>query len=238
MLARILGLTTAGAVVLTMVGGCALIPNAGPQVTREQRVGTASAVMLRTSGDLVITRGESASLTTTAGERAFDSLTFEVVDGVLVLDSDGPMMPGFGGVRYELTLPAIESVGVEGSGDVEADFSGVSEVDIDVRGSGDVTGTALAADGVTVSVAGSGDIRLTGESDDLSVAISGSGDFLGRGLETESTTITIAGSGDAEVFASDTLDASIAGSGSVRFTGGARVTAEVAGSGDVSEFGP
>lgn len=235
MLARILGLTTAGAVVLLAVGGCALIPDAGPQVTREQRVGTASAVMLRTSGDLVITRGESASLTTTAGERVFDSLTFEVVDGVLVLDSDRPMMP-FGSVRYELTLPSVESVGVEGSGDVEADFSGVGDVEIDVRGSGDVTGSALAADGVVVSVSGSGDIRLTGESDELSVAISGSGDFLGRGLETQSTTITIAGSGDAEVHASDTLDASIAGSGSVRFTGGARVTAEVAGSGDVSEF--
>ena len=236
MLARILGLSAAGAIILVAVGGCALIPNSGPQVTREQRVGTASAVMLRTSGDLVVTRGESASLTTTAGERVFDSLTFEVVDGVLVLGSDRPIVPGPGRILYELTLPALESVSIEGSGDVEADFSGVGDVEIDVRGSGDVTGTELEADGVTVSVAGSGDVRLTGETDEQTVTIRGSGDYLARRLTSDTATISIAGSGDAEVHANDTLDVSIAGSGSVRYTGGARVNSDVSGSGDVSEF--
>jgi hypothetical protein len=236
MLARILILTTVGVVVVTAVGGCALLPNAGPPVTREQRVGEASAVMLRTSGDLVVTRGDAASLTTTASEGVFEALTFEVVDGVLVLDSDGPMMPGLGRVRYELTLPELGSVGVEGSGDVEADFSGAREVEIDVRGSGDVTGSALEADSVAVSVSGSGDVRLDGETDEQSVTIRGSGDYLGRGLTSDTATISIAGSGDAEVHARDTLDVSIAGSGSVRHTGGARVDSDVAGSGDVSEF--
>jgi len=236
MLARILTLTAVGAVVIVALGGCALLPDAGPPVTREQRVGQASAVMLRTSGDLVVTRGDAASLTTTASERAFEVLTFEVVDGVLVLDSDGPMMPGLGRVRYELTLPALESVGVEGSGDVEADFSGASEVEIDVRGSGDVTGDALEADSVVVSVSGSGDVRLDGTTAEQSVTIRGSGDYRGRGLTSDTATISIAGSGDAEVHATDTLDVSIAGSGSVRHTGGARVDSDVAGSGDVSEF--
>ena len=236
MLARILTLTAVAAVVVVALGGCALLPDAGPPVTREQRVGQASAVMLRTSGDLVVTRGDAASLTTTASERAFEVLTFEVVDGVLVLDSDGPMMPGLGRVRYELTLPALESVGVEGSGDVEADFSGASEVEIDVRGSGDVTGDALEADSVVVSVSGSGDVRLDGTTAEQSVTIRGSGDYRGRGLTSDTATISIAGSGDAEVHATDTLDVSIAGSGSVRHTGGARVDSDVAGSGDVSEF--
>jgi len=236
MLARILTLTAVAAVVVVALGGCALLPDAGPPVTREQRVGQASAVMLRTSGDLVVTRGDAASLTTTASERAFEVLTFEVVDGVLVLDSDGPMMPGLGRVRYELTLPELESVGVEGSGDVEADFSGASEVEIDVRGSGDVTGDALEADSVVVSVSGSGDVRLDGTTAEQSVTIRGSGDYRGRGLTSDTATISIAGSGDAEVHATDTLDVSIAGSGSVRHTGGARVDSDVAGSGDVSEF--
>jgi len=236
MLARILGLTTTGAVVLLAVAGCVLLPGAGPQVTREQRVGAATAVALRTSGDLVVTHGDSASLTTTASEGAFESLTFEVVDGVLVLDSDRPMMPGLGRIRYELTLPELDSVSVEGSGDVDADFSGVNEVQIDVRGSGDVTGTGLDAEGLAVSVAGSGDITLAGETDEQAVTIRGSGDYRGRELRSGTATITIAGSGDAEVHASDTLDVSIAGSGSVRHTGGARVNADVAGSGDVSEF--
>jgi hypothetical protein len=236
MLARILSLTTVGAVVIVAVGGCALLPNAGPPVTREQRVGEASAVMLRTSGDLVVTRGDAASLTTTANEGVFEALTFEVVDGVLVLDSDRPVMAGLGRVRYELTLPELDSVSVEGSGDVEADFSGAREVEIDVRGSGDVTGNALEADSVAVSVSGSGDVRLDGETDEQSVTIRGSGDYLGRGLTSDTATISIAGSGDAEVHATDTLDVSIAGSGSVRHTGGARVDSDVAGSGDVSEF--
>lgn len=237
MLARTIAVVSLAAAVLASCGGCSLLPvDAGPQVTRERQVADASAVLLRTSGELTITRGESASLTTTAGERVFEALTFDVVDGVLVLDSDGPVTTGFARIRYELTLPELEAVRVEGSGDVTGDFSGVDDVEVDIRGSGDVEGTDLDADTVTVSVSGSGDVRLRGSTGDQSVSIRGSGDYEGRRLDSQTATVSIAGSGDAELTVRDSLDVTIAGSGSVRHTGGARVDTDVSGSGDVSEY--
>jgi hypothetical protein len=226
------------ATVVTLAG-CSPVfagPVSGPRVDEDREITAVESVVIKTDGDLTVTVGDTPSLRITAPQSVIDRLTSDVVDGVLVLGVDRPTF-GFGNgkVTYELTVPRLSELAIEGSSDVIADFGGADEVTITIDGSGDVDGTGIDADSVTSSISGSGDIDLIGSADELAVEIDGSGDFAGDELVTRTATVEIAGSGDVEVNATETLDVDLSGSGEVRYTGGAVVRTDVSGSGTVRE---
>jgi hypothetical protein len=218
-----------------VLAGCSPTVALGPRVSDDRDIDAVEAVEIRTDGDLTVTLGDTPSLRITGPQNALGRLTSDVVDGVLVLGAKGPGWGfGLGKISYELTVPSLSSISVEGSSDVVADFSGADEVWISIDGSGDVTGTGLDADEVTSSISGSGDIDLVGRTDVQSIEIDGSGAFGGEDLVSADATVEISGSGDVEVNATGTLDADISGSGSIRHTGGAKVTSDISGSGSIS----
>ncbi|MEO8095864.1 MAG: DUF2807 domain-containing protein, partial [Pseudolysinimonas sp.] len=179
----------------------------GPRVTDDRTIEAVEAVEIRTSGNLTVTVGDTASLTITAPAASIGRLTSDIVDGVLVLGVSGPQWGwGLGDIDYELTVPRLSGLAVEGSSDVHADFSGADDITISIDGSGDVTGTGVDADSVTSSISGSGDIELAGRTDTLSFEIDGSGGFGGEDLVSRAATVDISGSGDIDVNATETLD--------------------------------
>jgi hypothetical protein len=216
------------------LAGCVHIPIGGPRVTEDRDIDDVTALVLKTGGDVVVTVGETPSLTITARQAVMDLLTSDVEDGVLTLSVNGPHL-GLGEVDYALTVPMISDVTIDGSGDIVADFSGADEVSVAISGSGDIEGTGLDATTVTTSIEGSGDIVLVGRAAEHSLEIDGSGDFDGQDFETKRAGVSISGSGDVEVFVTDTLDADISGSGQIRYSGGAEVSSDVSGSGSVVE---
>jgi hypothetical protein len=219
--------------------GCVPIyhPNAnGPRVTDDRDIDNVEAVEVRTDGDLTVTLGDTPSLTIKAPKNVIDRLTSDIVDGVLVLSVKGPQFGfGLGDIDYELTVPRLSGVSIEGSSDVTADFSGADDVTISIDGSGDVDGRNIDAETVTTSIDGSGDIQLEGTTETQSIAVDGSADFGGGDLVSRATTIDLSGSGDLEVHATETLDVDLSGSGEVRYRGGAKVTSDISGSGSVVE---
>jgi hypothetical protein len=170
-----------------------------------------TAVVLDTGGDLVIVEGEPG-LTIHAPAGVLDRLTSTIDDGVLELGQrGGPFFFG-GDVRYELSVPDLESIEVNGSGDVEATASGGA---------------------VRISINGSGDVEITGTADSLDVEIDGSGEVDADDLPVGDAVVGISGSGDVRVYATGTLDVDISGSGTVTHRGGATVTSDISGSGSV-----
>ncbi len=220
------------AVTVLALSGCVFV--SGPRTTVDREIDDATAVQLKTGGDIVITLGDSPSLTITAGQNVISRITSEVHDGVLVLDIPGPTF-ALGDIDYALTLPSISGVDVDGSGDVEVDFAAADDVTVSISGSGDVEGGNIAAGEVTVQIDGSGNVDLSGTTGSFAVAIDGSGDVEADDLESEDATVDISGAGEVKVRATKTLDVKISGSGSVRYTGGAEVTSEISGSGEVIE---
>jgi hypothetical protein len=220
------------------LAGCVPIwhPSAsGPRVAEERDIASIEAVEVRTDGDLTVTVGDTPSLTITAPKGVIDRLTSDIVDGVLVLSVTAPSIGfGMGDIDYELTVPRLTQVSIEGSSDVTADFTGADDVTIEVDGSGDVDGRNIDADRVTTSVSGSGDIELEGTTDIQALEIDGSADFGGGDLVSRATTIDLSGSGDIEVHATETLDVDLSGSGNVRYTGGAQLSSDISGSGTVT----
>jgi hypothetical protein len=211
MFARALALTALTALGAAALTGCVRI---GPMTTETPDLpglDDVTAVVLDTGGDLVIVEGEPG-LTIHAPAGVLDRLTATIDDGVLELGQrGGPLFFG-GDIRYELSVPTLEGIEVNGSGDVEATASGGA---------------------VRISINGSGDIEVTGSADSLDVEIDGSGEVDADDLAVGDAVVRISGSGDVRVYATGTLDVEISGSGTVTHRGGATVTSDISGSGSV-----
>ncbi len=216
------------------LAGCVYVPLSGPRVTEDRDIDEVTAIVLKTDGDVVVTVGDTPSLTITARQSVMDQLTSEVHDGVLTLSVTGPHF-GIGRVDYAVTVPMISDITIDGAGDVVADFTGARDIHVSISGSGDIEGSDIDASTVTSSIEGSGDIELTGRADDHSLEIDGSGNFDGSDFVTENAGVSISGSGDVEVNVTGRLRAEISGSGEIRYTGGADVDSDVSGSGSVVE---
>jgi hypothetical protein len=226
---RVPALAAAAALVAVALTGCVPV---GPMSSASPEIDDVTAVVLETGGELTISEGEP-SLTIHAPAGILDRLTSDVQNGVLVLGRRSGLVPfGFGEIRYELTVQSLESIEIDGSGDVDSTVSG-EELTIDIEGSGDVTVTGLDADAVDVRIDGAGDIVLEGDADSLAIAIDGSGDIDSEKLAVRDATVSIGGSGEVDLYVTDTLAVDISGSGKVNFSGGATVESDISGSGDV-----
>jgi hypothetical protein len=224
---------TVGAVVLASGCGTSFLADPGPERAEDRTIEAVTEVELATSGDLVLTTGDTPSLRITAGENVLDQLTSEVSGDRLTLDTDGSV-GRLGDVRYDLVLPATRTVELSGSGSVHAPSpSGLGRIVL--SGSGQLRAEGLAVDELTVELSGSGTITLDGRVDRQEVQLDGSGRYDAAELDSEDAEVTVAGSGSADVQVSGTLRAAVEGSGSITHGGGATVDSRIDGSGTIEE---
>ncbi len=167
-------------------------------------------------------------------------------------------------LRAQVTMPALDAVGVSGSGDatfsdfespalrlrvtgsgdVEGSGISVGVLDAGISGSGDITLEGCASESAGVSITGSGDVTLRGASDEqptgsvtLQISGSGSADLDGCAFASANVRITGSGSGTLTLGSGD-LAGSISGSGEVRYRGSpARVDVRTTGSGRMIKDG-
>jgi len=224
-----------GALALALTG-CAVPVPFGPVVSEERSVASdVHAVVLATSGNLEVVIGDETTLTVTAPESLLDHLTSDSAGGVLTLGSiGGPLLNAFDSIRYTLTLPLVDALALEGSGDADVDFDGAETVEISIDGSGDVRADGVDARTVRVAISGSGDAKISGAADDGEFAVDGSGDLDASGLRVGSGAADVSGSGDVSVHAVDSLDATVSGSGGIRYAGSPRLESDISGSGSIS----
>ena len=229
---RLIPVIALPAIALVALSGCAFAPR-GPVVSEDRDIDAATGVVLETSGDLTIREGEP-SLVIHAPAAVLERLTSSVDDGVLTLGVE-PGGPGLlaGRISYELTLPSLESLEVDGSGDVESDVAG-DDLAITINGSGEVGIDDIDAGTVSLTISGSGDVELNGRSDALDISIDGSADVRADGLDSKDVAVELDGSGDIDVSASSTLAVSLSGSGSVTYDGDPEITKDISGSGEVT----
>jgi hypothetical protein len=222
----------AAAAFVLALAGCVPFVASGPMTSQEREIDAVSTVGLDTSGDLTISEGEP-SLVIHAPEGALDRLTSDMNGGTLVLGTTpGPEIV-VGEVRYDLTLPDLAAIELNGSGDVEATVSSGGTIRLDLDGSGDVDWTGLETDRVEIRVAGSGNVGLEGSTTELLIELDGSGDIDAEGLQAQDAVVAISGSGNVDVAVRDNLSAEISGSGRVTYSGDPAVESDVPGAGDV-----
>ncbi|MDQ3077470.1 MAG: DUF2807 domain-containing protein [Pseudomonadota bacterium] len=170
----------------------------GQVVTQQRPVGAFRDISLNGSGDLIVRIGPERSLSVTADSNVLPLLGQRIKDGKLILEPRHSYRTRTR-PRYVVTVPALDSVGIGGSGHAEVD--------------------GVVSDRFALAIGGSGSIVAKGRARQLSLAIGGSGDIDARALRASSVAVTIGGSGSARVATNGPLSGTIAGSGSIRYLG-------------------
>lgn len=136
--------------------------------------------------------------------------------------------------RVRLDARALQSVWVNGSGDLAVDRFKADNFSLNVSGSGDVQFGLVELKNLNVSISGSGDVQIAGRADQQSWNISGSGDVDARSLNGRTAKVDINGSGDVSLGVTEQLDAQLSGSGDLSYAGRPQLRQSVSGSGEIS----
>lgn len=147
-------------------------------------------------------------------------------------------------VKIIVTLPALQSVTLQGPGDLTASLLTGTMVTLKSVGSGDLNVTRIESSSVKITSGGSGDCKISAigsptvqlfsqgsgdieigsvESSSLKAYVQGSGDLDIKKLMSSVAEISVQGSGDAEILGLDvnTLRASTQGTGDIKLSGSA-----------------
>ena len=202
---------------LLAVAGCngddsGTIKGSGISKTESRPVEKFTAIELDV-GRLTVEQSGTESLTVTADDNLLALFTTEVKGGTLHLSvAKGKNFSGTGPV-FAVTAATLRSLGINGSGGIQA--------------------SKLDGDTLSVSIAGSGSAKLAGRAAELKLSISGSGSVDAAQLQARRAKADISGSGSLTINASDELDASVSGSGTIWYIGSPKVKSDVSGSGSI-----
>jgi hypothetical protein len=184
--------------------------------TRNREVGSFTRISDNGSVDLEITIGPEQSVEVIGDDDAVRKVETSVSGDELVVSQRDSMWSWTSGdVKVKVTVPKLDAVNLQGSGDA--------------------TIAGLDGGNLELNSYGSGDFKASGKVERLTFTSHGSGDGSLEDLEAADAVIKLHGSGDAHVSASRTLDVETFGSGDVRYSGSPRVSSRITGSGDVSQ---
>ena len=207
---------------------------AGPQSSRIFAItGPATAIDVRGSDDVEVTRGRILAVRATGPKTVLDHLRVSVRDGTLIIDRDPGVYTTGRGAKVSVTMPAIAGVAVDGSSDVTVDRADGPRFAASLSGSGDLTIAALQVGAASVDLNGSGDVRANGHADTLALSTAGSGDIAMRGVSSDRATLSTRGSGGIEIGATRSATGATSGSGDITVGGHPACTIAKSGSGDV-----
>ena len=208
----------------------------GHVVSETRAVSGFHGVELASSGDVVVTQGDTEGLVIDAEDNLLPLIESTVgADGILRLG----MKPHTGGVTshqpvvFKLAVKTLDKLVLAGSGGIRAAALSSDHLRIELPGSGNVAVDQLKAATVAADIAGSGHIKLAGEAHGQKITIDGSGDYEAKDFKTDSTSLQIDGSGKAWVWAEGALAVEINGHGDVRYRGEAKLSKSIHGSGEV-----
>jgi hypothetical protein len=190
------------------------IRGSGQVVTETRTVPAFTAVRLEGSSSATLTKGTTILVEVSGYQNLVPIYETYVTNGTLVVKFRNDYYNiRNNNIKVSITVPSVERVSVNGSGDILIrNFSG-TRLNADVNGSGAIEGQACLYDNANFEVNGSGDIR-------------------GRDIAAGTVEARISGSGKIEALSLVKLIARISGSGDIHYWGNpADVDVQISGSG-------
>ena len=228
----------ASSLACSFIAGWPGVRGSGKVVEEERSVSGFTGVALSGIGNLYIEVGDEEALRIEAEDNLLPYFETEVRGTTLEIRTREnvnllPLRP----VNFYLTVEALDTITVSGSGHAEAPGLQAEQFFATVSGSGSVKMAGLEAEALTATISGSGGLDIAGgEVEMQDITLSGSGKYEAKGMESAEADVRLSGSGSATVRVRDRLDVTISGSGSVRYIGDPTVRETVSGSGVVSQI--
>jgi len=208
---------------LIFLSGCINIDNidepdhhrhgSGRIVSETRSAGECYGICLRYAGNVYLTQDDNQYIRVEADDNIIDDVITRKDDGVLVVGLDDGSYEDVT-VRVYVSLKNIESISIEGAGDIIAQNS-------------------IYSDELDCIINGAGNIDLEGEGSDLNCTLNGSGNINAFDFLTEECIARIHGAGNIYVNVSDYLDASVSGVGNIVYDGNPEVKSHISGIGNI-----
>jgi len=205
----------------TTIPSPTIAPVIGSGVVNTQRVELGnqqiSSIIFSSVGELIVTKGETCSLTTQADDNIIPLLHHQLSESTLTLKTQKDVsFQTSSPIQYHLTIPhSISQITLHGAGKILLDEVNQKEFACTINGSGDVQ----IKEGIT---------------NQQEITINGSGNYLADALKSEDIRININGSGDGTVWATGKLSVRIRGSGDCHYRGHPTINKQISGSGSVT----
>ena len=224
-----------------------LVRGSGDVVVEDRNVSGFDRILVTGAGRLILTQGDSESLSIETDDNLMEYIKTEVVGDTLeigfeddvVLSSNGG---GIGldptdGFIFRISVIDLQEISISGAADIEMEKIKTDQLDIDLSGAGLVAIDDLDASTLNVHISGAGDVNVVGRVVSQVVMLSGLGRYQAFNLESQEASVTISGAGGAEVWVTESLDVSISGAGDVKYYGSPSVNPNISGVGRIQSEG-
>jgi len=216
------------AIALVLIGivassGCKMVfghhvQGSGKAGTRTVTVGSGKTIgnfkRIHANGafDVEVKQGPQSDIVITGDDNIISLVKLTLEGDTLVVDTKENYSTE-NKLKLSVTMPAIEG--------------------LEVNGSGDAIISGLSGGNTNLQINGSGDIKASGSATKIEAEINGSGDIDATEVTVEAAEASISGSGTIKINATKTLSASVSGSGDILYKGSPKVEQSVVGSGEV-----
>lgn len=234
-----LAVVLTGATVAFMRAHAASAPVAAASESRPVDAGIVNVVM---SGpiDLILRQSATPELLIKGDTKLVARVTTRIEGNTLhvatrgIFISIGSHQPA----RIELSLPTLEKLSMQGSGDgnvkgfrgnkIELTLHGSGDLVFDgdyrqvqagLSGSGDLNLSLASSENLDLSILGSGDASIKGQAKVSNFKLNGSGDLDASELKAGVVNLNSMGSGDSKIFATQDSKVRLMGSGDVQIYG-------------------
>ncbi|HMI04723.1 MAG TPA: head GIN domain-containing protein [Pedobacter sp.] len=186
----------------------------GEKTTETRALSAFTGVDTDGSSDIHIACGTEFKVTLSGSNNLIPYFKTEVVGSTLHLGYKNVNVRR-DDVQVYVTLPAINYLSINGSGDIglSGQFPALDRFEVSISGSGEVEAEQIIV------------------ANEASVKISGSGEADLKKLQSKNAEVHISGSGDAKVSVSEKLKARISGSGELYYLGSPQIDSQISGSG-------
>ncbi|HPR59408.1 MAG TPA: head GIN domain-containing protein [Prolixibacteraceae bacterium] len=231
-----------------------MIHGTGPIVTETFELEGFTGVVSKTVIDIDIVKGDEQEVLVEGHQNMMDYIEVYVSGNSLYVDLKPGSYNNFK-LKVFLTLPNIESLELESTGDITiGDFNRLENLEIDVRSTGDVVSTGwlsiideldidvrstgkvdllVDVDQIRANIDGTGNVTLDGTCRSQIIDMASTGNYFAYNLESDICDISVKGVGDAKVNVNETLDAYITSVGNVFYKGNPSVDVIDNGIGDI-----
>lgn len=207
----------------------------GNMVTKEIEVSDYEEINIAGNFEIILKRGDSPLVVLTADENLHEFIEVGVSGDRLEIETTKPLSSEEG-LTLEIIYDELASIDVGGAATItsqepiEGDYlnismSGAGAVDLEVR-----------MKVLKTSVSGAGAVELRGSVNEQHIQMSGAGGFDAYDLRSKSCEISISGVGSANIYVTESLDATVSGVGGITYKGNPQqVKTDVSGLGSIRQ---
>jgi hypothetical protein len=235
--------------VMLVTTGCGIISNINARtitpsnviITETRDVSGFTSINMGTLGKVILSQGNSESLTISGSDNLVPLVKTTVSNGTLTIQTDENInVTSFNNdnlLTFTIGVKDLSSLTVSGLGDVRMETLSTPKMDLTMSGAGKVQLNQLTADSLNITVSGLGSVDIAGEVSQATINLPGAGTVNAPDLKIKTANVTIPGLGNATLWVTDQLTGTISGAGTISYYGNPQTNVNTTGLGSYKSLG-